>query len=262
MENLVSKEKAPATKTSGIDYIIDSVIKKLSAHNVYEQHLKILDVGVGDGYASLRFAKSGFDVTALGLNIDSYLEREKAEALGIVLHETDFDAFNTEESYDLIWASHVMEHVPNPGKFIEKAASLLKDGAILALSLPPYKPFVVGGHKVTSWTVGQLMYFLAHYEFDVLNGHFINYGYNVSAIVQKNTKVTKPALMHDNGDIEILVENRRLPEFFKQGIYGDFLSYNWVEELPMSIRISHFFKLIRGSIKARIKSFPQKFRSF
>ena len=227
--NLV-KEGAPATRTLGSDYLIRAVIRFLKQRKTAP--LKILDVGIGDAYASLQFKKAGHNVAALGLNLDKYLDVKKISELGIQLHEVDVMNFDKDEAFDFIWASHIMEHLPNPGAFIEKLLSMLNKDAYLAIAVPPYKPYCVGGHLVTSWTVGQLMYFLAHYKLDVIGGHFINYGYNVFALVQKAEKDI-PELLHDKGDIEILVNAGCLPGFFKQGIYSDFLSYNWFEKIPL-----------------------------
>ena len=67
--------------------------------------------------------------------------------------------------YDCIWCSHTLEHQLNPGEFLSLLKKKLKEGGILALTVPPMKHYIVGGHS-NHWTPGMLLYNLVAVGFD------------------------------------------------------------------------------------------------
>tara|TARA_R110001592_G_scaffold335501_4_gene620339 strand:+ start:265 stop:1098 length:834 start_codon:yes stop_codon:yes gene_type:complete len=67
--------------------------------------------------------------------------------------------------YDCIWCSHTLEHQVNPGTFLSLLKKKLKEGGILALTVPPMKHYIVGGHA-NHWTPGMLLYNLVVAGFD------------------------------------------------------------------------------------------------
>lgn len=115
-------------------------------------------------------------------------------------------------TYDAIVANHVLEHIQNTGNFLTIVKLSLKKDGVFYIAVPPFKHRVVSGH-VHHWTMGILMYNLVLRGFDVMNGKFIEEGYNLIGIVGLNQR-SIPKLRHDAGDIEILVEKRFLPELF------------------------------------------------
>lgn len=153
----------------------------------------VLDIGSGDGKHAAALREAGKVTTALSL-------KEPADIVG------DFMTLPLPIGYDAIWASHVLEHQVDPGAFLRKCKTLLRHGGYLAVTVPPMKHAIVGGH-VTLWNAGLLLYHLVLAGFDCRNAMVGTYGYNISVIVQ-NTDAALPALDHDEGDIE------RIREFF------------------------------------------------
>jgi FkbM family methyltransferase len=185
----------------------------------------VLDVGVGNGSASLYFAQKGKTVTAVGLNLNSYgLPLNTFRELGITLHEGHFESIETAAKYDALWLSHVLEHTQNVGLFLAKARSLLNDSGWLFVMVPPYKPQVVGGHITNGWNMGQLLYNLLLAGFDIKNGHFAGIGYNICAFVQK-AATPLPPLRMDIGDIEATKDLWPVEVF--QGFNGNIPKINW-----------------------------------
>ena len=189
------------------------------------QFKSVLDIGLGEGGASTYFALKGKKVTAIGLEIESYnYPKALFETLHVKVIETTFEDFKTDEKYDAIWASHVLEHTLNTGLFLEKCKSLLSDDGWLFIMVPPYKDKVVGGHVNNGWNMGQLMYNLLLTGYDIKHGHFIQHGYNICAFVQKS-KETLPKIRMDIGDIE---STRHLwPIEVQQGFDGNINNINW-----------------------------------
>ena len=187
-----------------------------------------LDIGFGNGSASKLFASNGYDVTAIGLDIDSYCFGDKKfHELNIKVEQILFEDFQTKEKYDLIWASHVLEHTMNVGLFLDKCMSLLSKDGWLCIMVPPYKSNIVGGHVQTGWNLGQLMYVLLLRGYDIKNGHFIHHGYSICAFVQKS-KERLPKLRMDIGDIE--ATSHLWPIDVKQGFDGMLKQVNWFDD--------------------------------
>lgn len=165
----------------------------------------VLDIGSGEGLHSRIFKEHGKDVTCLTYEDGDYMCK---------LYDKQFDC---------IWASHVLEHMPNPNKFLNKCAADLKDGGILAITVPPLKHDIVGGH-VSLWNAGLLLYHLILAGFDCSQAMIKEYGYNISVIVKKKI-ITLPKLKMDSGDII------KLSEFFpfevKEPFDGRIKELNW-----------------------------------
>lgn len=167
----------------------------------------VLDVGSSEDHANIfRFAKK--EVTTLNLY--------HADIIG--------DYCITEvKPTDCIWASHVLEHQPNPGLFLQKCLYDLKPNGILAVTVPPLKNDIVGGH-LTLWNAGLLLYNLVMAGFDCSEASIKTYGYNISVIVRKKL-FTLPKLNMDFGDIEKLTEFFPIP--ITHGFDGRIDEVNW-----------------------------------
>ena len=185
----------------------------------------VLDIGVGTGGASIFFAYNGKSVTGIGLDLESYgFSSSLFERFEINIHECSLEELNTAEKYDIIWASHVLEHNLNPGQFLEKCKDLMSTDGWLCVLVPPFKQYVVGGHVNSGWSLGHLMYILLLSGFDIKNGHYIHHGYSLCAFVQKSTDPL-PTLRMDNGDIEATAH--LWPVEVKQGFDGSIKQVNW-----------------------------------
>lgn len=125
---------------------------------------------------------------------------------------------------DLIWSSHCLEHQRNVGRFLDGCHRDLKEGGILAITVPPLKDEIVGGH-LTLWNAGLLLYNLIMARFDCSHAMVKKYDYNISVIVRKKTIRKMPALTHNAGDIELLA--KYFPMNVHQGFYGDIEKINW-----------------------------------
>ena len=135
---------------------------------------------------------------------------------------------------DTIWATHVLEHSRNPGRFLDVCYESLMPGGNLFISVPPAKHEIVGGH-VSLWNLGLLMYHLILAGFDVRNGVYSTQGYNCFANVQKPmVPIQLPDLAHDHPDIDTLAAAGLWPEWLDahQGFNGNIqCSISHVKEL-------------------------------
>lgn len=176
-----------------------------------EPFTTVLDIGCGDAEAAIAMVNFGKDVTAV-----DFIDPGYGEALKFV--RSDYMNWVPREPFDAIWCSHCLEHQINTGRFITKIFNDLKEGGVLAITVPPLKHEIVSGH-VTLWNGGLLLYVLAKQGFDMRLASVKKYGYNISVVVRK---VTNQGLL--NG--EPLTGLADFKEFLPEGLEWDGLSFN------------------------------------
>lgn len=184
----------------------DEALERILAYPVRT----VLDIGSGSGKHAERMRAAGKSVTTLDLH-------EGADIQGDYL-ETRFS-----DRFDAIWCCHVLEHQRNPGTFLDKCRDDLKNGGILAVTVPPLKHKLVGGH-VSLWNEGVLIYHLVLAGFDCSRAIVGCYGYNVSAIVARRD-IEIPSLTNGRGDLEALAPYFPVP--VHQEAPGRFGSVGW-----------------------------------
>ncbi len=203
-----------------------------------------LDIGAGKGQLLKWLAKKGKKCTGVGLEIDSYganLDELKIGGIEIIPASVEKMPFQN-KSFDAVIMSHILEHCPNVGLALDEAKRILNDDGWLFVFVPPHDDRVTGGHIAMGWNIGQLMYVLVTNGFDVKNGRFIRYGYNICGFVQKS-RHSLPPLRHDQGDIHILNSEGFFPAPIEtsdgahDGFYGNIKSINWNPESKIIARI-------------------------
>ncbi len=211
----------------------------------------VLDVGCGTGRHSRLFQQAGKRVTA----IDIYPALEDAVKADYMRHE-----FAT--PFDCVWVSHVLEHQLNVNQFLTKVFRDLKEGGILALTIPPLKHEIVGGH-VTLWNAGLLLYNLILAGFDCSQAAIKCYGYNISVIMPKTSaRIPWDQLKYDTGDIETLA-----PFFPKvagmqwaQSFNGRIKQFNW-DRPGIEFHAERGFKPWLRRLLERARARPRQHRS-
>lgn len=186
-------------------------IQALERFLMYPDVIRILDVGSGRGAHARNMAATGRSVVTNSLI-------PPGDLIG------PFEALDlADESFDGVWMSHVLEHAENPGLFLRKAFSLLRADGVLAVTVPPLKHGIVGGH-VNLFNTGLLLYRMILAGFDCSEARVGTYGYNVSVIVRKKA-ATLPALVMDRGDLEAL--SIFFPCQVTHGFDGRLSNINW-----------------------------------
>jgi len=199
----------------------------------------VLDVGCGSGRHLERFRAAG--KRASGIDIVGLAE-------GVLV--ADYLRHEFEQPFDCLWTSHVLEHQLNVNFFLRKVFADLREGGVLAVTVPPLKHAIVGGH-VTLWNAGLVLYNLVLAGFDCREARLKQYGYNISVITPKiPAAIPYGELHYDDGDIDLLApffpQHPRLP--ICQGFCGDIRQLRWnADELVLAPpktfgrRIQRFF---------------------
>ena len=146
-------------------------------HRLYNHHQfeTVLDVGSGRGEHAATLRALGKTVTTLDPVYPADIRADLME-------------WETDETYDVVFCSHVLEHQRNPGAFLDALVERVKPGGLLAVSVPPVvSHHVTFGHGITL-NAGYLIYHLVMAGLDCREVEVLTYAYNVSAIVRKGER--------------------------------------------------------------------------
>jgi len=102
----------------------------------FDRNLRILDICCGDGRGLQKFKELGFtDVTGVEIS-DEKIKFAKEFGYKVIKQDICCGPFELGEKYDIIYSSHTIEHVLNPGYTIKNIVKFLKDDGIFFLILP------------------------------------------------------------------------------------------------------------------------------
>jgi len=101
-----------------------------------DQPLRILDIGCGTGHNAMRLAELGHDVYGIDLSPVAIAQYQAKGLQGSVM-DVEADAIALPpDSFDLIYASEVIEHCADTMGFLRNLGTVLKPGGTLLLSTP------------------------------------------------------------------------------------------------------------------------------
>jgi len=96
--------------------------------------LRVLDVGCGDGFISEHIWKMGNYVTSVDLPTIATLAHRRRVLL-VVVSDAEQLAFAS-NSFDVVLASEVIEHLWNPHSFLDEAYRVLRTNGHLIIEVP------------------------------------------------------------------------------------------------------------------------------
>jgi SAM-dependent methyltransferase len=228
------------TATTDKPFMAAAALDKLLAEYAFRT---VLDVGCGPGRHLSRFREAGKQATGIdivgltgGVIVADYLQHE------------------FERPFDCLWLSHVLEHQLNVNFFLRKVFADLREGGVLAVTVPPLKHAIVGGH-VTLWNAGLVLYNLILAGFDCRQSRLKQYGYNISVLVTKTPAAVPWSELHyDDGDIDLLApffpQHPRLP--IRQGFCGDIRQLRWDDDELLLAQPASFTRRIRRLFTGRL----------
>ena len=187
----------------------------------------LLDVGAGDLRHSIFAASKGIDVTSVDFGTSVYAEQTKADDIpgNITSIQRDFLTWHEDSEFDAVFASHVLEHQPNPGLFLKCCLDKTKEGGILCIVVPFPEKNLVDGH-ISSFTPASLAYLLALQGTSLRTSSAFESHGEFALIVEKASFDPQGlGLTYDSGDIQKLAPF--LPNFIQPGIN----SYSYWNEL-------------------------------
>ena len=174
-------------------YALD-YIKKLKPKNV-------IDVGSGGGYHANELKNIGAKVTCVDYGTSIYAAESIIDNCNVVT--VDFNKYFPSEKFEIVWASHVLEHQRNIGHFIEKLISCCADNGFVCITIPDPHRNLWGGH-LSQLSPGLLAYNVVLCGVDLSTSIFIR-GTNEFSLLFKPIKIDLPSnLTFDTGDLKKL----------------------------------------------------------
>ena len=99
-----------------------------------QKRTAVLDIGSGMGtflYASKKYYK-----TVIGLDVSEQMAAFVEKKLGVRIFVQQFEDFNYVDKFSLIHMSHVLEHIPDPNNWLQKAKQMLDTEGVLVINVP------------------------------------------------------------------------------------------------------------------------------
>jgi 2-polyprenyl-3-methyl-5-hydroxy-6-metoxy-1,4-benzoquinol methylase len=94
-----------------------------------------IDIGCGVGYSIKTLERHGLDVDGIEPDPKAVDLVNKWIKRGVCM--TGFyEDLSIDKKYDIIWLSHILEHVPKPLSLIEKCYEVSKEGGVLCIMVP------------------------------------------------------------------------------------------------------------------------------
>jgi SAM-dependent methyltransferase len=158
-----------------------------------------LDVGGGIGQVSVSFARRGWHVTIVDLGDGDPIHER------MVKRRCPFDDFHSDDGFDAVFLSHVLEHVTGPTAMLSRAVNQLKQEGLLYVEVPfeIFTPVIKrklgDAAHVGYFQVSTLKDFLTKLRLDVLDLRLTMGRYNkrrlpvIRAIARKGAGESAPA---------------------------------------------------------------------
>ena len=124
------------------DQVYDSLTKKsylqvLKLLEAYGCGKSILDVGCGNGSFVDAALEQGYNIKGIEL---SQAAVDIAQGFNLPVHKLDFFAGEIEDaSLDVVTMFEVMEHLPQPVQFLQRAEQVVKPGGLIYLTTPNFQ---------------------------------------------------------------------------------------------------------------------------
>jgi len=168
----------------GIEHLIRAFrfFRALKIFTAYPYARSILDIGSGRGFV-LYYLKKYFKFKkAVGIQISRNACEFSRKKLGLEIIENDFlDIQFSEEKFDLVTMTHVLEHVARPQGYIEKISRILNDGGELIIEVPNFSSwtrYLSGRH----WLGLDLDYHVTFFTPDSLRNLLKKYGFKIKTV--------------------------------------------------------------------------------
>lgn len=146
-----------------------SAVDIIKAQEIVKDNIKILDIGAGEAFFKFFFdAKCKESINWQGIEV--WKERaEFCEHVGYKIDKINLEKGKLpyeDSSFDIVLASHVLEHIPNPEIIIRAMNRVLKKGGILLLATPTKPPIIVQlvklYHKLNNKHLGETQQAFTH----------------------------------------------------------------------------------------------------
>ena len=192
----------------------------------YKNEIKyVLDVGGGVGLFAEYITQHIEDCHVAMVEYNEKTEWDQLDKTRITIIKQNILDLDFDQEFDVVWASHVLEHMPNANHFLKLLKSALKPNGFLAITVPPLKHRIVGGH-ISLWNAGLLLYNLVLAGFDCSEAKILKYEGNISILLRKK-EIELPLLKFGQDDLTTLQPYLPIKVDPQHFFEGDIEELNW-----------------------------------
>ena len=153
----------------GIFPIVEFVLS--NRNDIGTKYKNCLDIGSGAGLHSKIFTDIGLKTT----QIDKYSSTSNIK--------DDFMDYCFNDTFDIIYCSHVIEHQRNIGSFLDKIFDLLTVDGKLLIAVPKHDANVMIEGHINSFLTPLFIQQLIYAGFDLKNGKYLSCGFIENAAI-------------------------------------------------------------------------------
>jgi SAM-dependent methyltransferase len=174
------KEYAKYGRSNSISPItISRFSDLLKSFEKYKINNNIIDIGAGDGHFIGLAKKNGWNAYATEFDDASVQLCKEKE---VIVHKGKLNTENYSENYfDVIYSSEVIEHINNPLEEINNFRKILRTGGLVYVTTPNYNSI---SHKIlkNKWNVFNYPEHLCYYTPKTLEKLFVDNGFKKVSI--------------------------------------------------------------------------------
>lgn len=155
----------------------------------------LLDVGCGDGDFIFRARQHGWRVRGSEVNVAA-VKSARAAGLTVDLGELESVGYGS-QSFDVVRAWHVLEHVPEPLNLLRQMRRLLRPGGLAIVGVPNYASGarrILGGR----WRGLQPQYHLNHFDARTLRSALVTAGFKIVSMQNRSVGTAYASLSADH----------------------------------------------------------------
>ena len=127
----------------------------LLRHAITRQPKTVLDLGVGDGAHAKAFMSYGAKVVGVDVKDPPHVHEQYSHSQ---LPVEFLEPAESAEPYDMVWCSHLLQHLPNVQAFLVQIEPFLKDDGWLYIAVPSSSQDRLHVGHLTLWTPALLVY--------------------------------------------------------------------------------------------------------
>ncbi|MEP6684406.1 MAG: class I SAM-dependent methyltransferase [Parafilimonas sp.] len=184
--------------------------KNLIKKSANKQQGNLLEIGAGTGAFASTMKKNGWNVTALEPDETARINAKRDFDIDLLPAENLFNL--TPNTFDVITLWHVLEHVHELHKYLDKFYSLLNDGGTLIIAVPNYTSYDANIYT-DNWAAYDVPRHLYHFSPKSMHTLLINH---------KFKSVQQKPMWFDSFYVSLLSEKyaTKKNNFFKAFING------------------------------------------
>lgn len=152
---------------------------RLLEYAIEQKPETVLDVGTGKGMHAFSFLANGSEVTGLDV-VPGRIDHPNYKHV-----ESAYELVKFDDQFDMVWCSHVLEHIPNVQHFLIWLREHLKPGGYLAIAVPASRQNRLHIGHLSLWTPAHLIYNLICAGWDCREALWYTEYLSIGLIVQK-----------------------------------------------------------------------------